>query len=350
MSKRLRIGLAGVGLIGRRHLDIAKLDATCDIVAAADPTTASEADVTKHEAQYYEDYRTMLDRESLDGVIIATPNSTHAQIGIACVEQKLPILIEKPITDTVAEGETLVTAAERANVSIAVGHHRRFDSAVETAKTLLDQGTIGSLRAVQCIWSLRKHDSYFDTTWRREQPGGGPVLINLIHDVDLLRHFCGDIVRVYAETTNTARDHNVEDVVAASLRFASGAIGTITASDAAPSPWGWEQNTGDNPDIPHNARNCYRFLGSKAALGFPRMDIWRHPRDVEDSWQQPISRQTEDVAPRAALNNQLRHFCDVIRGDALPRVSGRDGLATLATTTAILESAQSGMPVTLGPA
>ena len=345
MVDPVRLALFGAGGIGVRHLALAEEEPECAIVAVADPLDAAAAAAGRHGARVYRDYRELLARERLDGAIVATPNDSHAKVGIACVERGLPVLVEKPITDTVASGRALLAAAAEHGVPLAVGHHRRFDPAVGIARGAIRAGRIGRLAAVQCLWAMRKHDAYYDAEWRRMRPGGGPALINLIHDVDLLRHLCGDVVRVHTEGGSELRGHEVEDTVAVTLRFASGAVGTIVASDATPSPWGWESGTGENPLIPPTGRNCYRFLGTEGALALPRLELWRHDEEGPASWHEAISSRILDAGPRAALKDQLRHFCGVARGEHAPRVSGEDGLRTLRTTLAIIESMDRGAPI-----
>ena len=347
MSNPLRLALFGAGGIGKRHLQLAAEEPECVIVAVADPLAAAAAVAEHHRAHFYRDYRELLARESLDGAIVATPNDRHAEVGIACAEHGLPVLMEKPITDTLASGRALLDAAAAHGVALAVGHHRRFDPAICIARRAIATGRIGRIAAVECVWSMRKHDAYFDVDWRRARPGGGPALINLVHDVDLLRHLCGDIVRVYAEGGSDLRGHGVEDTVAVTLRFANGVVGTILASDAAPSPWGWELGTGENPLIPSTGRNCYRLLGTEGALALPRLELWRHDDGLPASWHESIRARTLVVAPRAALKNQLRHFCGVVRGAHAPLVSGEDGLGTLRATLAIIEAMSHGAPIAL---
>ena len=347
MSDPLRLALFGAGGIGERHLELAAEESECAIVAVADPLAAAAEVAERHRARFYRDYRELLARESLDGAIVATPNDRHAEVGIACAEHRLPMLMEKPITDTLASGRALIDAAAAHGVVLAVGHHRRFDPAIGIARNAIAAGRIGRLAAVECVWAMRKHDAYFDADWRRARPGGGPSLINLVHDMDLLRHLCGDIVRVYAEGGSELRGHAVEDTVAVTLRFANGAVGTILASDAAPSPWGWELGTGENPLIPPTGRNCYRFLGTEGALALPRLELWRHDDGVPASWRETIRMRTLMSGPRAALKDQLRHFCGVVRGTHAPLVSGDDGLGTLRATLAIIEAMRRGVPIAL---
>ena len=345
MGDPVRLALFGAGGIGVRHLALAHEEPQCEIVAVADPLDAAAAVAERYRARFYRDYREMLARESLDGAIVATPNDRHVEVGVACAEHRLAVLMEKPITDTIASGRALLDAVAAHAVPFAVGHHRRFDPAIGIARDAIEGGRIGRLAAVECLWAMRKHDAYFNAGWRRARPGGGPALINLIHDIDLLRHLCGDVARVYAEGGSVLRGHEVEDTVAVSLRFASGAVGTILASDAAPSPWGWELGTGENPLIPSTGRNCYRFVGNEGALALPRLELWRHDEGARANWHEAIRARTLTAGPRAALKEQLRHFCGVVRGEHAPRVSGEDGLRTLRTTLAIIESMDKGTPI-----
>ena len=346
MGDPVRLALFGAGGIGSLHLGLASEVSECEVVAVADPRQAVAALAGAHGARFYRDYRELLARESVDGAIVAASTDRHAEVGIACTERGLPVLVEKPITDTLESGRALVDAAATHRVALAVGHHRRFDPAIEVARDAIGSGRIGRLVAVECLWSVRKHDAYYEADWRCHRPGGGPVLINLVHDVDLLRHLCGDVARVYAEGGSWLRGHEVEDTVAVTLRFTNGALGTILASDAAPSPWGWELGTGENPWIPPTGRNCYRFLGTEGSLALPRLDLWRHD-GVPASWHEAIRSQTLNAGPRASLKHQLRHFCAMVRGEHGPRVSGEDGLRTLRTALAILEAMDRGTPVAI---
>lgn len=340
----VRLVLIGAGVIGVRHLKLAAAEPDCRVVAVADPAPRAKAIAKESGCACYEQYEEMLDRERPEGAIVAAPTPLHAPIGVACARRGIHMLMEKPFTDTVAAGRQLIDTANGAGVRITVGHHRRYDPAVEAARAIIASGEIGRLVAISGIWATRKHNDYYLADWRRE-PGGGPVLINLIHDIDMLRYCCGEIESVYAETRNAERGLKVEDSGAVVLRFRAGAIATITFSDATPSPWGWERASGDNPQTPYVPENCFRFFGAEASFEFPNIAIWRNPPTAEPSWLQPIAKETRPVPERAALAAQLKHFCQVVRGEAEPKVSATDGLATLAATAAVLESARSNQPV-----
>ena len=197
------------------------------------------------------------------------------------------------------------------------------------------------------MWLLLKPAHYFEQgQWRTESEGGGPVLINLIHDIDNLRFLFGDVARVYAETSNAIRGYPVEDTAAIAIRFKSGVLGTVITSDTVASPYNFESATGENPLIHSAAQDCYRIFGTDASLNFPEMTLWRYTGEGEQGWTTPISREQIDVAPTVPLESQLRHFCDVIRHGALPRCSGEEGLKTLETTLAVSEAVRGGKPVT----
>lgn len=345
VNQPVKIAILGGGNIGARHLQTATAEPDCEVVAVVDPSPAAANLATAAGAPHYTDLDTMLASVQPDGVIIAAPTGLHYDIGRACVDHGLHMLMEKPIAASIGDGEKLVAAADRAGVRIATGHHRRFDPAVEAARDIVGNGELGRLIAVSAIWFARKPDPYFDIPWRR-QKGAGPVLTNLIHDIDLLRHVCGEIDSVYAETSGTVRSFEVEDTAVMVLRFRSGAFATITLSDAAPSPWGWEQGTNDNPDITATGENCYFFAGTEGSLGFPKMEIWRHPDRHAHGWVDPIDKTVRPLRPRQAFADQLRNFCNVVRGTETPRVSGLDGLATLAATVAVHQSAEQREPVT----
>lgn len=343
-SEPVRVGIVGVGSIGRRHLNLASVEPECSVLALADPAHAAEGVANEAGVPRYASHLQMLDRESLDGVIVAAPTQLHAPIGVDLARAGIPMLVEKPFADTLEAGIELVAAASRNGVPICVGHHRRFDPAVKAAREILVRGRIGRLVGVSGIWATRKPEAYFHESWRRE-PGGGPVLINMIHDIDMLRCLCGEVDRVYAETTSRERGLPVEDGGAILLRFASGALATISFSDAASSPWGWERSTADNPEIPPSGENCFRFFGTEGSLEFPAIRTWRTECGAEPNWNLPLNAESFEVPERAALAQQLRNFCRVIRGQDRPVVSGEDGLDTLAVALAVLESARCGRPV-----
>ena len=320
----MRIAVVGAGQFGRKHIETVRNEPQCELVAVADPVYTGE--------NAFSDYREMLDRVKPEGVIIATPNALHVPVGLACVERGVPILVEKPIADTVAASHELVAAAERRRVPLLVGHHRRYNPILEKAREIVQGGGIGRLTAVAALWLLQKPADYFDVAWRRE-PGGGPLLINAIHDIDDLRFVCGEIDEIRAITSNSTRNFSVEDSAAIALRFASGAVGTLTVSDAVAAPWSWELTAGENPVYPPQPESCYFFTGTEGALAVPGMTLFAYGE--KKGWYAPLGKRTLEVEREDPQVRQLRHFCRVIRGEEAPRIDGADATRTLAVIEAI---------------
>ncbi|MBM3601015.1 MAG: Gfo/Idh/MocA family oxidoreductase [Alphaproteobacteria bacterium] len=338
----LRIAVMGAGLIGRRHLGVLLADPAYAVAGIADPSPAAEAFARAHGVAHFADAERMLDQAKPDGVVIATPNQHHVTAGLACVARRLPMLIEKPIADRVADAVDLVARAGHAAVPILVGHHRRHNPIMRKAAEVIGDGAIGQVVAAVGLWLSRKPDDYYNVTWRRE-PGGGPVLINAIHDIDCLRMLCGDIESVQASTSSVARGLPVEDTAAAVLRFANGALGTLIVSDAVSSPWTWEWTSEENPFYPHEPRDCFLVTGTRGSLAVPSLEHgWHEPGQ---GWGQPLTRRRIPVMPADPYVEQLRNFARVIRGEDKPVVSGQEGTRTLAATLGITESARTGLPI-----
>jgi predicted dehydrogenase len=341
---KVRLAVIGAGAFGQRHLSYLQREPLCEVVAVADPMPAAADFAAAHGYRYFSDYCSMLDAVKPEGAIIASPNALHAPMGLACAERGIHILVEKPIAETLPAAQALAAAAGRAGVALLVGHHRRYNPIIEKAREIVRGGGIGRLTAVVAMWLLRKPDPYFDVAWRRE-PGGGPVLINLIHDIDDLRFICGEIASVQAITSSGIRGFAVEDTAAISLRFASGALGTATLSDVVSAPWSWELTSGEAAQYPQLRENCYMFAGTEGSLTVPKLELWRY--EGEQSWTRPLVKQMFAVTTADPLTRQLRHFCHVIRGEETPRITGADAARTLATTLAVLDAARSGNIVNL---
>lgn len=346
MTGSCKIAVAGAGLIGRRHIEIIR---TCapdvGLAAIVDPADEARQFAESLRVPWYSSLEQMFASSRPDGVILATPNQLHVENGLECVAVGCPILVEKPIAVSSADAVALVDAANAADVPLLVGHHRRHNPIVQTARTLIDEGRLGKLITVHSTCWFRKPAEYFAPEWRRK-PGAGPIGINAIHDVDLLRYLCGDIVSVQATSTNAARGFEVEDTVVTILKFASGALGTLNLSDSVASPWSWELTSGENAEFSKTTQSCYLVGGSKASLSVPDLRIWQHQNE-DGHWKTPITAtaiSSQNVDPLAA---QAAHFVDVIRGNATPLVSGEEGIKSLRVIEAMRQSASRDQAVVL---
>lgn len=341
----IRIALLGAGLIGREHADLIRAHPEAELVAICDPSPEARALAERLAVPHFADYVAALDQTRPDGAIIALPNRLHEAAALACIERGIASLVEKPVADTVAAGTRIADASEAGNVPVLVGHHRRHSPDIRAARKSIEAGELGDLVAVTGMTLFDKPDAYFQAEWRR-QPGGGPLLINLIHDIDVLRHLVGEIESVRAFTSSAVRGFAVEDTASVALRFRNGVLGSFVISDAAVSPWAWEYCSGQALYHPAQPGPCLFIAGRKAALSVSDMYLWRHA-EQDDHWQHPLLREHRPGDGSRTYVNQLDHFLAVIRRKAEPLISARDGLATLAATLAIETAAREDRTVTL---
>lgn len=346
MATPVRIAVVGAGMIGQAHIRRVLHEPEAQLAGIADPAPQSKAQAEALGVVWAPDIETLLAEAKPDGVVIATPNQLHVPNGLAAVRAGVPMLLEKPVADDAERALALTVAAEQAHVPILVGHHRRHSALIQRAKEVIASGRLGRLIAVNGLSWFRKPSGYFDGTnaWRRNA-GGGVVLINLIHVIDDVRNLRGDIVSVQATKSHAAREFEVEDTAAIVLHFANGALGTLTISDTVAAPWSWEMTSGEDKAFPHADQFCYMIGGTEASITVPRLDIWSH---IGDGWRTPLQSERVFLPEHDPLTAQMRHFVEVVRGNAEPIISGREGTRTLEATLAVKRAAASGTTVRLG--
>ena len=348
MAEKLRIAVAGAGLIGRTHIALVQASEECTLSGIVDPAPAAADMAARAGVPRYGALDELFAARRPDGVILATPNRLHVAQGLACIAAGVGALVEKPVADSVSEGERLCAAAERTGAKILVGHHRVHSPLLAAACAIVERGTLGRLVAVTGSAMFYKPDGYFDEAPWRRQAGGGPILINLIHEIGNLRALCGEIAAVQALVSSTIRGFPVEDTVAINLRFANGALGTFLLSDTAASARSWEQTSQENPSYAtYPDEDCYVLVGTDGSLAVPTMRLKTYARREDRSWWKPFRTEVVPVQREDPLARQLAHFCAVLRGEVTPRVTARDGLANLRVTEAVAEAARTGTTLRL---
>lgn len=337
----LRIALIGAGNMGRQHLHHLQSVPSARLCALADPDPRAAELAAQWAVPHFRDHRQLLESVRPEAVIVANPNALHVATALDCLNLGIPLLLEKPVGTTSAEVAQLLHAQRDQRVPLLVGHHRRHNPLIARAHELLRQGALGRLVTVTALWQLQKPESYFESAWRREA-GAGMLLTNLIHDLDLLRHLCGEVRQVQAFADNALRGYANADSAVINLQFESGALGCLIASDGAVAPWSWELTSGENPVYPHQPdQSCYLFAGTEGALSVPQLRLWRYA-EPGAGWYQPLATEGRATVPDEALRLQLEHFVRVARGEEAPLVSAEDAARTLALVAAVERAAASG--------
>ncbi len=348
MTRKLNIALAGAGNIGQAHMAVAHASPTVCLSAIVDPNPAAQYWAEHYQIPRFRSLEELLQTAPPDGIVLATPNQMHAVHARISIDAGIPILLEKPITQTLAEARDLVAHAEACHAKVLIGHHRAHSPIMAKAKAVVESGQLGQVVAVMGSATFLKPDHYFVEGPWRAQPGGGPLLLNMIHEVHNLRLLCGEIVAVQAFVSNSVRNFAVEDTASITFKFASGALGTFMISDTAASARSWEQTSQENKAYPsYDDEDCYVVSGTNGTLSIPTMRLKTYPRNEDRSWWKPFEQGIIGVVRDDPLKHQMEHFAAVIRGEASPKVSARDGMINLQVIDAILEAGRTGSTVHL---
>ena len=316
-----RILVAGLGLIGERHCKSVLEHAGGELAAVVDPDPELRAkwDVAQFASLDAVDV-------PVDGAILATPSHMHADHAEHCLSRGWPCLIEKPIEVSLDAAERIVRASARTGLPVLTGHHRRYHASIHALRDILRSGEIGQPVLANVIWAMKKPDTYFQGNWRTGG-GGSPVMINMVHEIDLLRFLLGDIVEVLAMGGQPIRGaERVENGVIA-LRFEGGLLASIAFTDTAPSPWGFEAGTNENPNIAGSGQDSMWIAGTKGGVSFPTLRVWTGAAD----WGEAPTARKIDVGETVPLDAQLSHFLDVLDG-AAPLIDAEDAKRSLAIT------------------
>ncbi len=349
MQCKLRFLISGPGLIGKQHARLIEQRDDCELVAIVAPDDAGNREfAAAHSARFYTSLTDALSAETIDACIISSPNAFHYEQAATCLDCGIPCLVEKPVTDSLETAEALVTLVEQSGVPLLVGHHRRYSFLLGKALGFLHSERFGRLVALQGSALFYKPASYFvDGPWRAV-PGGGPILINLIHEVDLMRQFGGEIATVQALAGHDIRNFEVEDTVSIAIKFRNGALGSFLLSDIAASSKSWEMTSGENPAYPHFPdETCYHFAGTNGSLDFPSMQAKTYGAEAQRSWWKPFEQFSLTFERRDPLTEQLDHFVNVIRHAEKPRVTAEDGYRNMLVIEAIRRSIEKRVAVDL---
>ena len=331
MSVRLRLGLAGLGSMGRNHLRNISNHPETTLTAVADPDpSALEAAVAQTQAQGFADPLEMIEKAQLDGVVVAAPTTYHLALAMAAIEKGVPVLVEKPIAASVEDALAIVAAAARRHVPVQVGHVERYNPAVVEMGRLLRGGALPAIYTIQS-----RRAGPFPA--RIRDVG---VTIDLgTHDVDMLSWIVGERpTRVYAETARRIHtDH--EDLLFGLMRFPSGATAFLDVDWLTPAKRRNLVVVGD--------KGMFELDYLTQNLTFTSSNLERP--ELIDGYATTFSGNVAkiDVNIVEPLKAQLDEFVRVLRGGGRPQVDAADGLWAVRLADALLMAASEHHPVDL---
>ena len=341
--KKINISIVGTGLMGLQHIKAISKSKKANLHSIVDISDNAKKLSNEYKIPLYSDVSSLLKSNQPDAVIVATPNQLHEKHTISFLKKKIPVLLEKPISDNIKSAKKIIISSKKNKTPLLIGYHRRHNAIVSKVKTIIRSGKLGNIVSANVLCWLYKHKEYFKESWRTSR-GGGPLGINLVHDIDMICYLLGSIRHVQAFTTNKNRKFKVEDTATVSLIFESGALCTLNISDTIVAPWSYELTAGENPAYPVTNQSAYMIGGTKGSIQFPNLKYWFYKK--ERSWWNKIFLKSDiNKKDDNTLVNQIDHFSDVVLKKVKPKVNGNDGLNSLKIFAAITKSAKTGKKI-----
>lgn len=329
------VGIVGGGVISVTHARAAREIEGVAVAAVYGQNREKVAQLSQsYGGAAYDSFEAFLAHKPMDLIMIGSPSGLHAEQGIAAAQHGLHVLVEKPIDITTERADALIDACERAGVKLGVMFQDRVAPGICRLKELVDAGELGKpiLVSGSVRW-YRPPEYYSDSRWRGTWAldGGGALMNQGVHTVDLLLWLMGDVERVSAKTITALHDIEVEDTVVATLEFANGAIGTLQAATS----------------VYPGYRRRVEVTGTNGTM------VLEHDRIIAADLRDPIANvilpeENDDTSPEIRGHKRLlEDFLHAIETNSKPRCDGREGRRSVALVQAIYESSRTGRAVKL---
>ena len=331
-DRELRVGLAGLGSMGRNHLRLLSDPSRARLAAVADPVAATLAAATaQNGAEGYADPQSMIADCDLDAVVIAAPTTAHVPLALAAIERGIAVLVEKPLAATVEEGMRIVDASRAAGVPVQVGHVERFNPAVLELGRLIEAGWLSTIYSI-----ASRRAGPFPARIRDV----GVTVDLATHDADILSWIAGERPRrVYGETAQRIHATN-EDLLFGLLHFPSGATGMLDVN--------WLTPAKRRELVVVGEEGMFELDYLTQRLTFTRATDTTNPRLI-GGYAPTFSGEVVElsVAEAEPLASELDAFLGIVRAGGRPVVDAEDGLWAVAIATSLLAAAETGRAIDL---
>ena len=331
-DRELRVGLAGLGSMGRNHLRILAGRDDIRLVAVADPVEATLTGATAQtRAQGFAEPLAMIAEAELDAVVIAAPTTAHVPLALAAIERGIAVLVEKPLAATIDQAMRIVDAARAAGVPVQVGHVERFNPAVLELGRLIDDGWLSTIYSI-----ASRRAGPFPARIRDV----GVTVDLATHDADILSWIAGERPsRVYAETAQRIHATN-EDLLFGLLQFPSGATGMLDVN--------WLTPAKRRQLVVVGEEGMFELDYLTQRLTFTRATDTTNPRLI-GGYAPTFEGEVVElpVASAEPLASEIDAFLGIVRSGGRPVVDAEDGLWAVAIATSLLTAAAEGRSIDL---
>jgi len=338
--KNIKIGIVGCGTISDIHAQAINGAEGCELTAVfTSDKNKNKNIIMKYEVDVYNEYEKFLSSNLFDTVSICTPSGTHLEYAIPVAENRLHLIIEKPLEVTLSRAKQIIQACEHHNVKLTVIYQNRYLDAVGNIKSLLDKNKLGKIiHASAYIKWFRSQEYYESVAWRgtRALDGGGVLINQAIHTIDLLQYFVGNISTVtgFVDTLNHEKIE-AEDSAVAILKFENGALGTIEASTCI-------QPAESRRIEIHGTKGTVILDGDNAIIKKVGEEVSGKTKISFAGADSPMS--NFDIKPH---KKQFEEIALMIKNNGKPSVSGLESLKSLVIVQAIYKSSNEGRVVSL---
>lgn len=367
-SEKIRFGVIGCGSIGPTHMGALKQIGDAELVAVADTvaeraqSAAKKYDVPRVYASAHE----LLRDPDIDAVCLCTPSGMHGEGAVAALEAGKHVIVEKPMEVSLEACDRMIAAEDSTGKKLAIISQHRFDAATVLVKDAIDAGKLGKIVLADASVKWWRTQQYYDSgdwrgTWQWD--GGGALMNQGVHTVDLLQWLTGGVASLYAQTRTAAHERiEVEDVAVAALTFENGAVGTLTATTAAWDGFPVKIDIYGTEGVAILEGDSLKLLKLKSGEEYKSEEAAVHALSVAKGGTASVKEEAStrlEVASggsAAALGAvwgdahraQIEDFMRAIRTDTKPLIDGRAGRKPLEIIFGVYRSSRSGQPVTLG--
>jgi len=325
----MNVGLIGCGLMGDSLATCLADVEGARLVAVFDPDAGASGKLAeKHGAEVNADLGGLLDRDDIRGVIIAAPPFLHRKLCVDASESGKDIFVEKPLATTIDDCDVVIAAAESAGVKLMVGLVCRYHPVHSAVKNLVTAGEIGAPIHMYVDRLTGPWGKIWEKSWRLSSEKSGGVLMEInAHEIDFMRHVCGEVETVYA-AGGKYLNMNVDypDVLTVTLHFKNGAVGCLLSSIATA-----------------HGRYSGRIDGTEGTIDFPFLSMQNPTLQVHRFDGEAETRQIETRGNSVTM--ELSAWVDAVRNDREPEITGLDGRAAVEVALAAYESIETGKAI-----
>lgn len=355
-KRKIKTGLIGCGKVGKTHADILKSLPESDFTAVASRSEESAKNFgTRYNVSWYTNIEEMLEKSGLEAVVICTPHPVHKYPAVEAAKRKVHVIVEKPLASSLKDCDVMLEEAEKTGIKFGMISQRRFYPSAQRIRNAIDAGKVGKpILGNVTMLGWRDEEYYKSNSWRGTWEGeGGGVLVNQApHQIDLLQWYLGPVEQVFGCWRNYNHPYiEVDDTAAAIIRFKNGSTGTILVSNSQnPALYGKVSVFGDNgAAVGMQTDSGAMFIAGMTGVTDPPInDVWTIPGEEENlsKWELEDKAFFKKIDATEYFHRlQIKDFLNSIINDTSPLITAEEGRKTVEIFTAVYRSNKTNKPV-----